>query len=132
MFEVGVRAIFEAAHRLRGDFGPATRLHGHTYQVEVAVRGSALAADGTLIDVGLLRRLLDTALAPLHYQDLDALEVFRGQNSTAEVVARYLFSALRAGLADTERVTILRVSVWESPSIYGSYEGPLRGHDQAP
>ncbi|NCC37436.1 MAG: 6-carboxytetrahydropterin synthase, partial [Chloroflexia bacterium] len=28
MFEIGVSARFEAAHRLVGDFGPATRMHG--------------------------------------------------------------------------------------------------------
>ena len=34
MYEVGVVAHFEAAHRLVGDFGPAQRMHGHTYRVE--------------------------------------------------------------------------------------------------
>jgi 6-pyruvoyltetrahydropterin/6-carboxytetrahydropterin synthase len=126
MYEVGVRATFEAAHRLRGDFGSATRLHGHTYQVEAAVRGPAVGPDGTLVDVGLLQRLLEAAAAPLHHQDLDALEAFRGQNTTAEVVARYLFTVMRAGLTGVERVSTLRVRVWESPSVYAGYEGPLR------
>ncbi|HZF58812.1 MAG TPA: 6-carboxytetrahydropterin synthase, partial [Rubrobacter sp.] len=39
MYEIYVAASFEAAHRLVGDFGPATRLHGHTYRLEVVVRG---------------------------------------------------------------------------------------------
>lgn len=127
-----MRATFEAAHRLRGDFGSATRLHGHTYQVEAAVRGPAVDPDGTLVDVGLLRRLLDAALAPLRHQDLDALETFRGRNTTAEVVAHHLFAILRTGLAEAERAATLRVTVWESPSVYAAYEGPLRGDDHAP
>ena len=127
-----MRVTFEAAHRLRGDFGSATRLHGHTYQVEAAVRGPAVDPDGTLVDVGFLRRLLDAALAPLRHQDLDALETFRGRNTTAEVVAHHLFAVLRAGLAEAERAATLRVTVWESPSVYAAYEGPLRGDDHAP
>ncbi len=133
MFEVGFRAGFEATHRLRGDFGSATQRHGHAYRVDAAVRGPALSDDGTLLDVGLLRRLLDEAVGPLHDRDLDTLEVFQGQNTTAEVVARHLFAALRAGLlhagsAIAERVSSLRVTVWESPEVFASYEGPL--HDR--
>lgn len=127
-----MRATFEAAHRLRGDFGSATRLHGHTYQVEVAVAGATVARDGTLLDVGLLQRLLDAALAPLRHQDLDAIEAFQGENTTAEAVAHHLFTVMRAGLAGVERVSTLRVRVWESPSVYAAYEGPLRGDDHAP
>ena len=132
MFEVGVRGSFAATHRLRGDFGPATQPHGHAYQVEATARGPALSDDGTLLDVGLLRRLLDQAVAPLHGRDLDTLEAFQGQNTTAEVVARHLFTALRAGLlgagsAVAGRVSSLRVAVWESPEVFASYEGPL--HD---
>jgi len=132
MFEVGVRAGFEATHRLRGDFGSATQRHGHAYRVEAAVRGPALSEDGTLVDVGLLRRLLDEAVGPLHGRGLDTLEVFQGQNTTAEVVAHHLFEVLRTGLlragsAIAERASSLRVTVWESPEVFASYEGPL--HD---
>ena len=54
MYEIYVAARFEAAHRLVGDFGPATRLHGHTYRLDVVVRGERLREDGTLYDIGAL------------------------------------------------------------------------------
>ena len=38
MYEVYVAARFEAAHRLVGAFGPATRTHGHTYRIESSWR----------------------------------------------------------------------------------------------
>lgn len=120
-----MRGSFEAAHRLRGDFGPATRLHGHTYQVEVIARGNSLNADGILLDVGLLRRLLDAALGKLRHRDLDEIAAFRDQNTTAEVVARHLFVELRQGLGTPERVESLQVRVWESPEVYAGFEGPL-------
>ena len=50
MYEVFVAARFEAAHRLVGDFGSATRTHGHTYRMEAIVRGEYLRDDETLCD----------------------------------------------------------------------------------
>jgi len=125
-----VRGSFEATHRLHGDFGLATLPHGHAYQVEAAVRGPEIGADGTLVDVGVLQRLLEGALMPLHTQDLDALGVFRGENTTAEVVARYLFAGLQTALLrdpgpGIARVASLRVTVWESPVMFATYEGLL-------
>jgi len=122
-----VRGSFEAAHRLRGDFGPATRLHGHTYQVEVIARGDSLNSDGTLLDVGLFRRVLDDVLGKLRYRDLDEIAAFRGQNTTAEIVARHVFVELQQGLGRSERVESLKVRVWESPEVYAGFEGPLGG-----
>lgn len=124
MFEVGVVAHFEAAHRLRGDFGPATRPHGHTYRVEVRARGVALQADGTLCDLGLLQAAAQQALAGLHYRDLDELEAFRGDNTTGEVVARFVFDQVAPRLAGAGLAT-LRVRVWESPQAFASYEAAL-------
>jgi 6-pyruvoyltetrahydropterin/6-carboxytetrahydropterin synthase len=124
MYEVGIVAQFEAAHRLSGDFGPATKLHGHTYRVEVAVRGASLRDDGTLCDIGRLRDAVDGVLARLHYQDLNELELFRGRNTTAEVVAHTLCKQIAPGLAG-ESLSSLVVRVWESPQAYASYEEEL-------
>ena len=125
MFEVGVVAQFEAAHRLRGDFGPATRPHGHTYRLEIAVRGSSLRDDGTLCDIGMLQQVVDTVVADLHYRDLDDLDVFDGRNTTAEVVALTLFGQIAPRLAGMGLLS-LAVRVWESPRAYANYEADLK------
>ena len=124
MFEVGVVAQFEAAHRLRGEFGPATRRHGHTYRVEVAVRGPALHADGTLCDIGRLQQAVQDVVSRLHYRDLDELAAFEGRNSTAEVVAHYLFEQIAPRLGN-QGLTALVARVWESPQAYASFEGEV-------
>ena len=124
MYEVGVVAHFEAAHRLTGDFGPATNLHGHTYRVEAMVRGDELKSDGTLLDVGLLDDVLKSAVGRLHYQNLDELPDLAGQNTTAEIIATYLHGRLAAKLRESPDLT-LRVRVWESPHVFASYAGPL-------
>src|SRR5512140_117465 len=114
MFEVGVVAHFEAAHRLQGDFGPATRLHGHTYRIEVTARGESLQEDGTLCDLGTLQQVVQDSAAKFHYRDLDELEDFRERNTTAEVVAEALFRRIAPRLAG-QRVRTVSVRVWESP-----------------
>lgn len=119
MFTVGVVGQFEAAHQLRGDFGPAVRLHGHTYRVEVEVAGPQLKDDGTLFDIGKLRTWLDQETAGLHYQNLDDLPAFAGRNSTAEEVARHLRDTLSPHLRG-QGLRSLTVRVWESPQSYAS------------
>ena len=124
MFEVGVVGSFEAAHALRGDFGPATRRHGHTYRVEAAVRGERLRPDGTLFDITLLQDALQAATAALHYQELDTLPQLAGRNTTAEVVAQHLFEQVAAKLRASGMASLV-VRVWESPRAYAACEGPL-------
>lgn len=117
---------FEAAHRLKGDFGPATRQHGHTYRVEVIVRGASLRSDGTLYDVGRLRAALRAEMETLHYRDLSELPAFAERNSTAEEVAGYLLERLRQPLGDPGIDTI-SVRVWESGEVFAGSEARLRG-----
>jgi 6-pyruvoyltetrahydropterin/6-carboxytetrahydropterin synthase len=119
-FEIGITDGFEAAHSLSGDFGPATRLHGHTYIVEVRAEAREIDSTGTFYDIGRLRAELRSVLEPLHYRNLNEVTELAGANTTAEVVARYILNklapAVRAGGAEG-----LRVTVWESSSSFASY-----------
>lgn len=119
-FEIGITDEFESAHSLSGDFGPATRLHGHTYRVEVRVEASEIDSTGTFYDIGRLRAELSAALEPLHYQNLNHVEGLAGTNTTAEAVARYIFKKLAPAL-HAAGVEGLKVTVWESSSSFASY-----------
>jgi 6-pyruvoyltetrahydropterin/6-carboxytetrahydropterin synthase len=124
MYEVGIVTAFEAAHRLQGDFGPAQRLHGHTYRVEIGVQGERLKDDGTLCDIALLQEVAAELMGELHYRNLDELPQFAGTNSTAEAVARHLFDRIEPRL-EGEGLSVLSVRVWESPSAWAGYSGAL-------
>lgn len=123
-YEVGVVDQFEAAHRLQGDFGPATRLHGHTYKVEVSVQGAALRSEGTLCDIGDLQDVVHRAVYALNYQELSQVSGLAGINTTAEVVARYLFDRIAPHMRG-KGLDGLTVRVWESPQAYALYGGTL-------
>lgn len=124
MYEVGVTAQFEAAHRLVGEFGPATRMHGHTYRLEAAVRGPALRPDGTLFDITALQGAVGALVAELHYQDLGEVPGLAGLNTTAEHVAAYCWRRLAPALGGLGLVRLI-VRVWENPGAYAAYEGDL-------
>jgi 6-pyruvoyltetrahydropterin/6-carboxytetrahydropterin synthase len=124
MYEIGVIAQFEAAHRLRGDFGPATRLHGHTYRLEVIARGERLQPDGTLYDLGALRATVDGIAAELHYRDLDEVPGLAGSNTTAEAVADYCWRRVAATLTGSPLQSLL-VRIWESPQAYAARDDRL-------
>lgn len=124
MYEVGVVAQFEAAHRLVGDFGPATRMHGHTYRVEVVVRGEQLRRDGTLFDIGRLRELVDALVATMHFRDLAEVPALSNVNTTAEAVVDYCWSTLERDLSGHGLVSLL-VRVWESPLAWAARDDAL-------
>lgn len=124
MYEIYVAAGFEAAHRLVGDFGPATRVHGHTYRMEVIVRGERLNEDGTLLDIGELRPAVEDLASSLHYRDLDEVPGLAGTNTTAETVAGFCWERL-ARILRANGLHSLTVRIWESPDVYAARTDPL-------
>src|ERR687894_503686 len=89
MYEVYVAAQFEAAHRLIGDFGPATRMHGHTYRMEEIVRGERLKDDGTLYDIGQLRPAVEELAASHNAGTLPAAPAPGNENPAAAGPAHF-------------------------------------------
>jgi 6-pyruvoyltetrahydropterin/6-carboxytetrahydropterin synthase len=126
MFEIGISDEFEAAHSLKGDFGPATRMHGHTYRVEVSIEAHDVDENGTFYDLGKLRSGLRAVLDELHYRDLNLVEGLKESNTTAEIVALYIFKKMEPPLRGSLAAS-LKVTVWESPSVFASYRAGVTG-----
>jgi 6-pyruvoyltetrahydropterin/6-carboxytetrahydropterin synthase len=124
MYEIYVAARFEAAHRLVGDFGPATRTHGHTYRMEVIVRGQHLGDDATLYDIGELGQAVEGLAGSMHYRDLNEVPGLAEVNTTAEAVASYCWEELAKPLHG-RGLDSLTVRIWESPDAYAAREDAL-------
>jgi 6-pyruvoyl-tetrahydropterin synthase len=120
------------AHSFRGEvFGPAQKLHGATFVVRAAFLAEQLDGNGIVVDIGRAQEVLDAALKPLGYQNLDDLPQFKGVNTTTEFLTRYIYDQLTAaartgalGRSGRELATI-RVTVAESPTARAWYEAPL-------
>src|SRR5213594_976024 len=88
MYSVSVRDHMMIAHSLRGEvFGPAQRLHGATYVVDVTFRRASLDADGIVVDIGRAADALRAVVGELSYRNLDDELDF---NTTTEALARLI------------------------------------------
>jgi 6-pyruvoyl-tetrahydropterin synthase len=132
MYSVCVRDHFMVAHSFKGEtFGPAQRLHGATYVVDVEFRRPALDADGLVVDIGRAAAALHAVLETLNYRNLDDEPVFAGRNTTTEFLARAVFDrvrdAIRAGaLGETARgLARMKVTLHESHAAWAAFEGDV-------
>jgi 6-pyruvoyltetrahydropterin/6-carboxytetrahydropterin synthase len=109
---------FEAAHHLpRVPAGhKCARVHGHSYKVEISVRGAVDPTTGWLIDFGVI----DDAWHELHLRfDHHNLNDVPGlENSTCENIAVYVWQALRPLIPPLSAVT-----VWETFDSKCAYRG---------
>jgi 6-pyruvoyl-tetrahydropterin synthase len=132
VYTVTVRDHMMIAHSLRGEvFGPAQRLHGATYVVDVSFRRPALDADGIVVDIGRATDALHQVTGELGYRNLDDEPAFADVNTTTEVLARVVADRLadrvQAGeLGDGAReLTSIAVTLHESHVASAGYERPL-------
>ncbi len=132
MYSVAVQDHFMIAHSFKGEiFGPAQRLHGATYDVEVEFRRAALDPDGLVVDIGLATDVLRATLAAFNYKNLDDVGEFGGANTTTEFMSRVVFErfldAIRADrLGPHARgLDAMRVKLTESPRAWAAFEGPV-------
>jgi 6-pyruvoyltetrahydropterin/6-carboxytetrahydropterin synthase len=134
VFTVCVRDHVMIAHSFSGDvFGPAQRLHGATYVIDVEFRRRELDADGIVVDIGAASAALRAILDRINYRNLDEEPAFAGTNTTTERLARHVFDRMREEIeagrlgALTREIESLRVVLHESHVAWAAYEGQLRG-----
>ncbi|MBX3190173.1 MAG: 6-carboxytetrahydropterin synthase [Labilithrix sp.] len=132
MFTVGVSDHVMIAHSFADPtFGPAQRMHGATYVVEVEVRAPSLNEHHVVMDIGAMRTILRRVLDELDYRCLDDHPAFPGRTSTTERVAEHVAGEMAREIGaiapDGKPVAgaSLRVLLRESPVAYASFERPL-------
>jgi 6-pyruvoyl-tetrahydropterin synthase len=132
MFAVEVRDSIMIAHALPDPFfGPAANKHGATFVVDVAFIGQALTPLNVVVDIGAAQTALKAVLAPLHYQDLDALPQFAGILTTTEFLCRHIHDQLKAAIGRGElgeggtALTAMRVTLGETHLARAWYEAPV-------
>ena len=132
MFGLTVRDHMMVAHSFRGEvFGPAQRLHGATFVVDVTFRRPDLDADGIVVDIGRAATELGALLAELNYRNLDDEPDFAGVNTSTEflakVVADRMAARVHAGMLGEGALGLTGVTVelHESHIASASYQRDL-------
>lgn len=100
---------FEAAHVLPHHPGKCARLHGHSYRLEVAVRGplqSEGPARGMIEDFDAIKRVVrQNVVDVLDHQHLNELI----ENPTAEQIAMWVWTRLDGALPGLDEIVL-----WET------------------
>jgi len=132
MFTISVRNHMMITHSFRGElFGPAQRLHGATYVVDVEFRSPELSTESVVVDIGRASTALGAVLDALTFKNLDELPEFAGKNTTTEFMARVVFERMRERIArgelgpGAEQLSALHVTLHESHVASASYESAL-------
>jgi 6-pyruvoyl-tetrahydropterin synthase len=120
------------AHSFKGEvFGPARNLHGATYVVDVEFRRPQLDEDGVVVDIGLASEALRSVISILNFRNLDEDPAFKGQNTTTEFLARFIFQRLVEQIRDNKlgsgarQLKSMRVTLHESHIAWAAYEDEL-------
>ncbi len=97
---------FEAAHRLPNvpEGHKCRRLHGHSFRVEIHVRGEVDPQTGWVMDFADLKRAFQPLYDQLDHNYLNEIEGL--ENPTSEVLARWVWQQLRPGLPGLSQVLV--------------------------
>ena len=97
---------FESAHRLP-NLPPehkCARLHGHSYRVEIHVRGPLDPTFGWVMDFAEVKAAFRPLFEQLDHNYLNDIEGL--ENPTSEVLARWIWTRLRPRLPLLSRVVV--------------------------
>jgi 6-pyruvoyltetrahydropterin/6-carboxytetrahydropterin synthase len=112
------RFQIEAAHRLPNvpPDHKCARLHGHSFHIEIRVRGPVGDASGWVMDFADLGKAFDPLFRQLDHQYLN--EITGLENPTSENLARWIWARLKPSLP-----LLYRVTVQETCTAGAVYEG---------
>lgn len=106
---------FEAAHRLDNHAGKCSRLHGHSYRVDVMARGPVKerngdSDEGMVLDFSVMSEVWEPLHRALDHRFLNDLFMFP---TTAENIAEWMLGQFHDQLPE-----VYCVRVWETASAY--------------
>lgn len=110
---------FDAAHKLEDYVGKCNHLHGHTYQLELTVRGIP-DQRGIVVDFGDLKTIYKRHYEPLldHTYLNETLPLV---NTTAENLAIWFFDYWEEHVrAAHPGIEPMRIRLWETPNAFVS------------
>lgn len=122
VMEILKEFTFEAAHRLP-NVAPGHkcgRLHGHSFRVEVHVRGQVGADSGWVLDFADITQAFKPLWEQLDHNYLNEIEGL--SNPTSEVLATWIWNRLQASLP-----LLSKIVVQETCTSGCVYRGPEHG-----
>jgi 6-pyruvoyltetrahydropterin/6-carboxytetrahydropterin synthase len=112
MIELTQEFVFDAAHRLNQGAAENMRVHGHSFYVEVTLRGEPDAEHGWVRDLGDVKTVLENIRGELDHHLLN--DVPGLGNPTLENLSRFIFERAKKAMPEVARVRVRRPSYGQS------------------
>ena len=120
MYQVSVRQHFDAAHFLRNYQGKCEQLHGHRFEVVVALQAQKLDEVGLAFDFSELKEYMKDILDKFDHVCLNDISPFDKINPSSENIATTIYELLPPRFKG-KSVSISRIEVWESPESCATF-----------
>ncbi len=128
------RLMFNAAHRVHNPalsdeenielFGKCNNpnWHGHNYTLDVSVKGTIDERTGYVLDLGVLRRLVEErAVDRMDHKNFNLdVDFMRGVNPTSENIIVAIWEQLEPAIQPAK---LVRLVMWETANNYVEYTG---------
>jgi len=122
LFSVSVETHFWASHQLTLPDGSKESLHQHNWVVTADVGSSELNSMGLIMDFRRLKTMVDNIVTDFDNMQLEKLDYFQQNNSSAEAVARYIYEKLELRLSRGLKLNYIRVV--EQPGCSAKFSKP--------
>lgn len=119
MYELIITDHFSSAHYLREYEGACENLHGHTWNVEIAIGSDKVNKIGLVVDFKELKDDLKRIVERWDHICLNDLPEFKDMNPSTENMARWLYKEFQRNLPQDVHMKYSRV--WESNSASVKY-----------
>ena len=119
VIEVTKEFTFDSCHQLLAYNGPCERLHGHTYKLQVTIKGTP-DHRGMVLDFKDLKKVCNEKIVDIldHYNLNDKLDF----NTTAENMVVYFYDVIK-DFCEGKEYSVVCVRLWETPTSYAEYRG---------
>lgn len=106
-------------------FAEDHRIHGHNYELEVSLTGEVDPDTGFLADLGVVKALVQQRVIDVldHSQIETDIPWFANRQPTSENLVIFIWDQIASHFPDGVR--LVRVRLYETPSIFTEYDGDL-------
>ncbi len=114
---------FDSAHYLPWHKGKCQTMHGHTYRLQIGVRGG-IDEDGLVIDFSDLKRLVNALIVnQLDHKNLNEVELkdFPCESPTAENMVKWIVEQLEEEINGHNGLVLAFVRLYETPTSYAEW-----------
>ena len=119
--EVTKEFEFESCHKLLDYEGACSRMHGHSYKLQVTMSGLC-DNRGIVIDFKDIKKMVkEEILSKLDHENLNEILPF---NTTAENMVKWIFDVLEAQvkMRMEKNVRVEKIRLWETSTSYATYK----------